>query len=141
MVSAAQAANAHDFIATKPDGYDTWIGERGSGLSGGEKQRISLARAILHNPRILILDEATSSVDTETAQLIQSAIETVLKGRIAFVIAHRLSTIRNAALILVIDDGRIVEQGTHADLIGREGRYWRRYTRQEAEEAEARLGE
>ena len=116
-------------------GIDTDIGEGGDLLSTGEKQLISFARAILADPRILVLDEATASVDTLTEQRIQSAIDAVIRGRTSLVVAHRLSTVRNADLILVIRDGRIIEQGTHADLLAAKGHYYRLYTRQYAEEA------
>ena len=137
---AAAQVNAAAFIAGYEDGYDTEVGEGGAKLSVGQRQLIALARAVLADPQIFIMDEATSSVDTETEQLIQTAIDTVLRDRIAIVIAHRLSTIRGADVILVIDAGRIVEQGTHANLLAAKGRYWRLYTRQEAEEAEAAIG-
>ncbi len=127
---AARSANAHDFIATLPSGYDTEVGEGGSKLSTGQRQLVALARAVLADPQVFIMDEATSSVDTETERLIQSGIETILRGRIAFVIAHRLSTIRAADLILVIDGGHVVEQGDHASLIRARGRYWSLYTKQ-----------
>ncbi len=137
---AARLVNAHRFIEDHDGGFDAEVGEGGARLSVGQRQLIALARAVLADPQVFIMDEATSSVDTETEQLIQSAIDTVLKGRIAFVIAHRLSTIRAADVILVIDHGRIVEQGTHRDLLAAKGRYWRLYTRQEAEEEEADMG-
>jgi len=137
---AAALVNAAGFIAAQEDGYDSQVGEGGTKLSVGQRQLIALARAVLADPQIFIMDEATSSVDTETEQLIQTAIDTVLRDRIAIVIAHRLSTIRSADVILVIDAGRIVEQGTHTELLAAKQRYWRLYTRQEAEEAESRLG-
>ncbi|MCP4838749.1 MAG: ABC transporter ATP-binding protein [Planctomycetes bacterium] len=138
IIAAAKLVNAHAFIEAHDGGYEAEVGEGGTRLSVGQRQLIALARAVLADPQVFIMDEATSSVDTETEQLIQSAIDTVLKGRIAFVIAHRLSTIRSADVILVIDHGRIVEQGSHRDLLDAKGRYWRLYTRQEAEEEGAR---
>lgn len=117
--TAARAANAHEFILNMPQGYDTRVGERGIKLSGGQRQRIAIARAILKDPRILILDEATSALDSESEQLVQEALERLMKSRTTFVIAHRLSTIINADLILVLENGRIVEQGTHTELVSR----------------------
>ena len=130
LEQAARAANIHDFIAGLPEGYNTIVGERGYRLSGGEKQRIALARVILRDPRILILDEATSSLDSQSEQLIQQALEHVLAGRTSIVIAHRLSTILAADQILVLDRGRVVERGTHPELLAAGGIYTRLYTTQ-----------
>ncbi len=127
---AARIANAHDFITATPDGYQTNIGDRGSRLSGGQRQRISIARAILKNPPILILDEATSALDTESERLVQDAIEHLMQNRTAIVIAHRLSTIKSADLICVLHEGRIIEQGTHNQLIALNGQYTKLYNMQ-----------
>ena len=125
VMAAAKAANAHDFVIQKPDGYDTQVGERGQTLSGGERQRVSIARAILHNPRILILDEATASVDTDTEKQIQEAIMRLIKGRTTFAIAHRLSTLRNASRLIVLKDGKVAESGTHEELVAKKGEFHR----------------
>ena len=128
--AAAQAVNAHAFIEKLPEGYNTPLSERGSGLSQGQRQLLAFARAVLADPRILILDEATSSIDTRTEALIQDALQTLLRGRTAFVIAHRLSTIRDADQVLVLERGRIVERGTPAALLAQGGVYAELYGRQ-----------
>lgn len=125
IINAAVLASAHDFICKMPDGYDTVIGSAGRNLSGGERQRISIARAILANPKILILDEATASVDTETEKAIQASINMLIKGRTTISIAHRLSTLRDANRLVVIDDGEITEEGTHAELMEKKGTYYK----------------
>jgi len=130
IVEAAQAAQAHDFIMATPDGYDTYVGERGVTLSGGQKQRIAIARALLKDPRLLILDDAMASVDTETERLIQLALERLMQGRTSFVIAQRLSTVRLADLILVLEKGRLAAHGTHAELLRTSGLYAEIYQRQ-----------
>jgi ATP-binding cassette subfamily B protein len=122
-VRAARAAQAHDFILHKPLGYDTWLGERGTGLSGGERQRISIARALIYDPKVLILDEATSSVDTESEKAIQEALRVLARGRTTIAIAHRLSTLRDSDRIFVFDQGSLIEQGTHQELMGIDGTY------------------
>ncbi len=139
IINAAKLVNAHDFIVKMEKGYDTEVGEGGSMLSTGQKQLISFARAILSNPKIFVLDEATSSVDTETEKIIQDAIQKILKGRTSFIIAHRLSTIRSADRILVIEDGKIVESGTHKELLKLKGYYYRLYTNQFLEEKEVEI--
>jgi len=139
VIEAAKLVNAHQFIMKLEKGYQTEVGEGGGLLSTGEKQLISFARAVLADPRIFVLDEATSSIDTETELLIQEAIRTVLQGRTSFVIAHRLSTIRSADRILVIRDGAIQEQGTHEELMDARGYYYRLYTNQFVEENQGKL--
>ncbi|MDP3879853.1 MAG: ABC transporter ATP-binding protein [Dehalococcoidales bacterium] len=128
--AAAKAAYLHDFITTLPDGYETWVGERGITLSGGEKQRLAIARTLLINPGILILDDSTSSVDAETERLIRRALDKLIKGRTTFVITHRLPIIKNADLILVLQDGQIVEHGKHGELMARNGIYQQTYQSQ-----------
>jgi len=128
--AAARAAHAHEFVERLPRGYDTLVGERGVKLSGGQRQRVAIARAILKDPAVLILDEATSNLDTESERLIEDALEKLLVGRTTLIIAHRLSTVRRADRLVVVDRGRIVEEGTHAELLGRGGIYSRLYQRQ-----------
>lgn len=123
IVTAARIAQLHDFITTLPEGYDTWVGERGATLSGGQRQRLAIARAVLLDPPILILDDSTSSVDTETEHLIRRALIDVMKGRTTFVIAHRLSTVKSANLILVLKDGQIIQRGSHSELVNEPGPY------------------
>ena len=134
--AAARVTFAHEFIEKLPEGYDTQVGEGGSLLSTGQKQLIAFARAVLIDPAIFVLDEATASIDTKTEQLIQRAIDRVLEGRTSFVVAHRLSTIRRADVILVIGDGREIERGTHEELMKKRGRYWRLYTNQFEEQSQ-----
>jgi len=137
VIAAAKAAYLHDFIASLPQGYDTWVGERGVTLSGGQRQRLAIARTLLTDPPILVLDDATSSVDTETEYLIQQALATLMRGRTTIVIAQRLSTVKQADLILVIEGGRIVEQGRHHELLEREGFYRHIYELQLRDQEEA----
>jgi len=123
IIAAAKAANIHDFISSLPKGYDTEVGERGVTLSGGEKQRVTIARALLMDPKILILDDSTSSVDTETENLIQNALATLMKNRTTFVIAQRLSTVKQADKIIVLEGGEVAEIGTHDELLKKGGIY------------------
>ena len=128
--NAARIANAHDFIMELPQGYDTWVGERGVNLSGGQRQRLSIARAVLHDPKVLILDEATSALDAESESLVQEALQRLMQGRTTFIIAHRLATIRNSDRIIVLEQGQIVESGTHDELLQKAGRYAQLHSRQ-----------
>jgi len=129
-VAAARAACAHEFILRLPQGYDSMVGERGQQLSGGERQRISIARALLIDPRILILDEATSSVDSETEREIQRALDNLVRGRTTIAIAHRLSTLHKADRLVVLQQGEVIEEGRHDELMAREGAYFRLYQAQ-----------
>jgi subfamily B ATP-binding cassette protein MsbA len=130
VIQAARAANAHEFISDMEQGYETIVGERGIRLSGGQKQRIAIARALLKNPRILILDEATSALDAESESLVTGALEQLMKDRTTFIIAHRLATVVRANLILVFDQGRIVERGTHQEQLQQKGLYHELYEKQ-----------
>jgi ATP-binding cassette subfamily B protein len=136
VVAAARAARLHDFACSLPDGYETWVGERGVTLSGGQKQRVAIARTLLRDPRILVLDDSTSSVDMETEFLIQQALTEVMRGRTTFVVASRLRTIKNADQILELEDGRVVERGTHHTLLAQGGAYARLYDLQLREQEE-----
>jgi ATP-binding cassette subfamily B protein len=137
IIAAAQAAQIHDFILSLPEGYETPVGERGLKLSGGEKQRVGIARTLLKNPPILLLDEATSALDTETERDIQAALALAGEGRTVLTIAHRLSTIADADRIIVLEDGQVVEEGSHADLLARHGRYWGLWQNQVSEQDSA----
>jgi ATP-binding cassette subfamily B protein len=140
IVAAARAAHAHEFILRLQQGYDSLVGERGQGLSGGERQRISIARALLIDPRILIMDEATSSVDTETEQEIQKALDNLVRGRTTIAIAHRLSTLRRADRLVVMEHGQLVEQGQHDELLATQGAYWRLYEAQARQKQAEEMG-
>ena len=127
-IAAAKLANAHSFISRLPKGYDTMLEGDGSGLSQGQRQLISIARAAVANPPVMILDEATSSIDTRTEALVQKGMDALMKGRTVFVIAHRLSTVQNSDVIMVLDHGRIIERGTHEQLLEQKGTYYKLYT-------------
>ena len=131
IINAAQVAGAHEFISELPEGYDTQVGERGASLSGGQRQRIAIARALIINPRILIFDEATSALDYESEKIIQNNMNKIKDGKTMFIVAHRLTTVKNCDVILVLDKGKIVERGTHNELIQMKGYYYKLYTQQD----------
>jgi ATP-binding cassette subfamily B protein len=139
IIGAAKLVNAYDFIMRLEDGFDTDVGEGGDRLSSGEKQLISFARAIVGDPRLFVLDEATSSIDTETEQNIQAAVERILSGRTSFIVAHRLSTIRSCDRILLIDGGDVIESGNHKELMRKRGHYYGLYTNQFKQESANKL--
>jgi len=128
VVEAAKLANAHDFIMRLPNGYDTFLSGDGASLSQGQRQLISIARAAINDPPVMILDEATSSIDTRTEKIVQDGMDKLMEGRTVFVIAHRLSTVRNSKAIMVLDNGRIIEKGDHDELINQKGTYYQLYT-------------
>ena len=128
VINAAKIANAHDFISMLPQGYDTFISGNGENLSQGQRQLLSIARAALNDPPVMILDEATSSIDTRTEKIVQDGMDRLMEGRTVFVIAHRLSTVRNSKAIIVLDHGEIIERGNHEDLIAKKGQYYMLYT-------------
>jgi len=130
IITVTKAAYLHDFVQSLPDGYDTWVGERGVTLSGGEKQRLVIARTLLMNPSILILDDSTASVDAETEYLIRQGLDRLIQGRTTFIITHRLPIIKSAALILMLEDGQLVESGKHNELMARNGLYQQIYQSQ-----------
>jgi subfamily B ATP-binding cassette protein MsbA len=140
IIAAAKASHAHDFVSALPEGYDTVVGELGVKLSGGERQRLSIARALLKDPPILILDEATSSLDSESERLVQDALERLMVGRTTLVIAHRLSTIQKASRIVVLVGGKIAEEGTHSELLERKTEYHKFYMLQLVEDKEGKSG-